>query len=136
MGKVSAGLFADLEAAHAALSPAQSHKTDQAGRWDLRKLIADGSPVRLVDQDGQTAAAYVVQPFGRTLWITAAAGRAGFPLCPEIDQFATAQARQGNYAALAFRTERAALVMVTERLGYRVQRQDGASYYMRKSLND
>jgi hypothetical protein len=131
---IRAGLFADPDEVLAHLAPAKSHKTDADDAFDLRALVAAGVAVRLVGEDGETVGGYIVQPFGRVLWITAAAGRADIPLCPLIDAHATAQARQGGYEAVGFRTERRGLVDRATPLGYFLTRQEGRTFYMRKSL--
>jgi hypothetical protein len=131
---IRAGLFADPDEALLHLAAAKSHKTDSDDAHDMRALIAAGVAVRLVDADGETVGGYVVQPFNRVLWITAAAGRADVPLCPIIDAHATEQARQGGYVALGFQTERRGLVDRTTSLGYFLTSKIGRTFYMRKNL--
>jgi hypothetical protein len=127
-------LFADLDEAARHLAPSQSSKTDSAGRYDLRDLVKQGAPYRIVDEDGRHLAALVLQPFGQVLWITAAAGRAGRPLCPVITQHAADQARRAGLRRIAFRTERAGLVKRAYLLGYDlVSNRDGA-YIMQKEI--
>lgn len=127
-------LFADVDDAVRHLAPAQSAKTDSAGRFDLARLILDGAAFRVTDQGGEHLAAYVLQPFGRALWITAAAGRAGVPLCPIIAAHAVDQAGMAGFDRVMFRTERRGLVARTRRLGFELVRQVGPAYYMNKEI--
>lgn len=116
------------------LAPAKSAKTDRADRFALADVVRAGLAYRVVGAAGDHLAALVLQPFGAALWITAAAGRAGMPLCPLIDQFATEAARVGGYRAVAFRTERRGLVARARALGYEVERQNEHTYIMKKSI--
>jgi hypothetical protein len=124
----------DHNAAVRLLGPAKSAKTDHADQFDLADVVRAGVAYRVVDPAGAHMAAFVLQPFGQALWITAAAGRAGMPLCTSIDDHATNMARQAGYRRLMFRTERAGLVARARRLGWHLVRQSGRSYYMNKDI--
>lgn len=123
-----------LDDAVYSLAPAQSLKTDREGRFDLARIVEEGTPYRVVNLDGRHQAAFVVQPFGRALWITAAAGRARAPLCPLIDHYAVQLARDGGYEAVEFRTERRGLVARAIPLGYHLARRERGAYIMTKEI--
>lgn len=136
MNQVRAMPFADADQANQVMAAAKSVKTDAGNRFDLRQIIAEGVALHLVDQDGASVGGFVLQPFNNALWITAAAGRAGVPLCPVIDATATDRARLGGYVSVCFKTERRGLVAKTRRLGYHLDRKEGRTYYMRKGIHD
>lgn len=115
------------------LAPAKSPKTDSGDRFDLGAVVRAGSPFK-VTANGVPVGAYVVQGFGDVLWATAAAGSAAFDLIAVMNQFVHVQAKAAGFTELAIRTERRGLVRKAKRLGWKVTRQDGAQYFLRKSI--
>jgi hypothetical protein len=120
----------DLAEAVRLLAAAKSGKTDGAGLFDLGDLVEEGEAFKVI-ADGATVAAYVLAGVGSSLWITAAAGRAGFDLTAVLDGLVMNQA--GAFDQVAFRTERPGLVRKARRLGYQVARREGRAYFLRKS---
>jgi hypothetical protein len=117
--------------AHRLLVAAKSDKTDSAGLFDLGELVGQGEAFKVIAPDGSTVAAYLLDPVGTTLWITAAAGRAGFDLTSAVDALVMGQGQA--FEQIAFRTERPGLVRKARRIGYRVARREGAAFYLRKN---
>jgi len=124
----------DPRAACRLLAGVKSAKTDAADKIDLAALVARGAAYQVRGDHGKTIAAYLLEASNGALWITAATGRASVCLVRVIDAAASSQARACGLSSLAFRTERRGLVRKAERIGYRVTRQDGKEYFMRKTI--
>lgn len=116
------------------LAAAQSPKTDGEGRFSLADMVARGQAYLVYSSEGETVAAYLVEPSGDALWITAAAGRAPDNLVAILSRFAEHQAYERGFVAVGFRTERRGLVRKALRIGYAITRQDGDEYFLRKSI--
>jgi hypothetical protein len=113
------------------LAAIPSAKTDSRGAIKLQDCI-DAGMVFKITQDGETVAAYILTPLGNLLWITAFGGRAGFDLVAALAVLVEQQG--GEFDAIGFRTERRGLVRKAMRHGYKVTRQEGAAYFLRKNL--
>jgi hypothetical protein len=113
------------------LAAIPSRKTDREGRYSLQECIASGDVFK-VTHNGVTVAAYVLNPIADVLWISAFGGRARFDLVAALAALVEQQA--GQFDAIGFRTERPGLVRKAMRHGYRVARQEGAAYFLRKNL--
>jgi hypothetical protein len=121
----------DLAEALRLLAAAKSDRTDGGNLFDLGDLVEEGEAFKVIAPDGATVAAYVLAGIGSSLWITAAAGRAGFDLCAVLDGLVMNQGRA--FDQIAFRTERPGLVRKARRLGYQIARREGRAYYLRKN---
>lgn len=124
----------DPRAACRLLAGVKSAKTDAANRVDLPALVARGATYQIRGDDGKPLAVYLLEAHNGALWITAAVGRASDCLVTLIDAAAASQARACGLSCLAFRTERRGLVRKAQRIGYRVTRQNGNEYFMRKTI--
>lgn len=132
--RYSAFLLLDKPEACRLLAAAQSAKTDRAGRFSLAHLVARGTAYQVLNERGDTVAAYLVEASHGALWITAAAGRARDNLVAVLSRFVEHQARECRMSGVGFRTERPGLVRKALRLGYLVDRQEGNEYFMRKTF--
>jgi hypothetical protein len=108
-----------------------SDKTDRNREVDLPALCTVGQVYRVVDH-GKTVAAYVLEPRGPLLWISAFGGRADFDLTHVLA--ALVEQHGAEFDEIGFRTERRGLVRKAQREGYRVVRQADRQYFMRKKL--
>jgi hypothetical protein len=114
------------------LAPSKSSKTDPDNLFDLADMIAQGTPYKVVDQDGKAVAAYVLQPRGPVLWMLAVAGRAPFDLVRVIGALVQGQGRE--FDSIGFRTERPGLARKAQRIGYKVTRREGRAYYLSRTI--
>jgi hypothetical protein len=103
----------------------------QIGGDDWQAIMERGTCFAII-ADGQTVGAYVLEAHGAELWVSAAAGRAGFDLTQALAALLDEQAA-GWYDSIGFQTRRRGLMMKAARLGYQPER-PGMPMTMRKKL--
>lgn len=106
---------ASVEEVRGILQPAICPKTDPQGRHSLDDILSTGTCQKVLD-DGVMIAAYVLEGFGKELWITAAAGSANFDLTDIIEIAAAKQS--GQFDEIAFTTVRRGLIKKALAKGY------------------
>lgn len=97
------------------LSGAVSPKTDPGGAHNLADLLATGTAYEILE-GGDIVGAFLVQPFGAELWITAAAGRADLDLCQAMAKATEHYGRE--FDSIVFTTVRPGLIKKAIALGY------------------
>lgn len=107
-------------------------KANSAGRINLDRLIRNGLAYRVLNEAGETVAAYLLQPMGAALWVTAFGGRADFDLSYVAAGLVIQHAAQ--FDEIRFVTERRGLVRKALKKGYEIAGQRGAVYTMKKAL--
>jgi hypothetical protein len=100
---------------------------------DFEAAMRRGQCFKVLSASGKKVGAYVLQPCGGEVWISAGAGSADFDLTVVMSALIDQQSQ--DFDSIAFQTRRRGLVRKARQLGYRIAGEVGeCGIIMRKNL--